>query len=227
MQDLLLFPCNGNAWEALDCLGDDFRAIGFVDDDPAKIGTTAFGLPVWSRSAFQQFRDAKVLAVPGGPASFARRAELIADLAIPRARFATVVHSKATVSRNADIGLNVLLMAGAVVTANAVIEDHVIILPNSVVHHDSRIGAYTILGAGVLVAGSVHIGERCYIGSGCRFRNNLAVAPDTLVGLGATVVKPIDIPGGVWAGIPARFMRRLRHPSQSSREPVPSGGSRP
>jgi sugar O-acyltransferase (sialic acid O-acetyltransferase NeuD family) len=207
MQELLLFPCNGNSLEALDCLGEAFRAIGFVDDDPKKIGTTVFGLPVWSRGALRRFPDAKVLAVPGSPASFPRRAELIASLAIPRERLATVIHPKAVVSRHASIGSNVLLMAGVVVTANAVVEDHVVILPNAVVHHDSRIGAYTMMGSGVLVAGFVDIGENCYIGSGSRFRNNLTVASGTLVGLGSTVVRAIEETGGVWAGNPARFMR--------------------
>ena len=32
---LLIFPCNGNAVEALDCLGDAYRCIGFVE--PAQI----------------------------------------------------------------------------------------------------------------------------------------------------------------------------------------------
>ncbi|MCK7470637.1 MAG: hypothetical protein MZU95_07475 [Desulfomicrobium escambiense] len=31
---LLIFPCNGNGLEALDCLGDAFRCIGFIDDRP-------------------------------------------------------------------------------------------------------------------------------------------------------------------------------------------------
>lgn len=207
MQDLLLFPCNGNAIEALDCLGDVFRPIGFVDDSPAKTGTTVLGLPVWNRMALSRFPNAKVLAVPGSPTSFSRRSASITSLAIPRERFAAVVHPNTLVSRHAHLGLNVLIMAGVVITANVVIGDHVVILPNSVVHHDSRIGAYTILGSNVLVAGSVHIGEHSYIGSGSRFRDHLTVAPDTLVGLGAIVVTSIEQSGGVWIGHPARFMR--------------------
>jgi UDP-3-O-[3-hydroxymyristoyl] glucosamine N-acyltransferase len=84
----------------------------------------------------------------------------------------------------------------------------VLMLPNCVIHHDSRIGSYTILGAGVLVAGYVDIGDRCYVGGGARFRNNIRVAPETLIGLGATVVRSIDEPGGVWVGHPARCMRQ-------------------
>lgn len=220
MEDLLLFPCNGNALEAFDCLGGEFRAIGFIDDDPEKIGTTIIGLPVWSRRALSDFPDAKVLAVPGSPISFRHRARHIASLAVPLERFATVVHPKAVVSSHATVGVNALLMAGVVISANAIIDDHVIVLPNSVVHHDCKIGAYTILGSGVLVAGSVHIGEGCYIGSGSRFRNTVTIAPSTLVGLGATVVKPIEEQNGVWAGHPARFIRPQQNLAGDS--PLPS-----
>lgn len=180
-----------------------------MDDDPQKIGTTKFRLPIWSRRALSRFPDARILAVPGSPSSFPRRAEFIGSLGVSRQRLAAVIHPRAVVSRNAHIGVNVLLMAGVVVTANAVIEDHVVILPNAVVHHDSRIGAYTLVGSGVLVAGGVHIGENCYIGSGSRIRDGLTIAPGTLIGLGSTVVRGIEEPGGVWAGNPARFMRPL------------------
>ena len=57
MDDLLLFPCNGNAPEAVDYLGVAYRAIGFIDDDPAKIGTHVLGMPVWDRAALARFPD--------------------------------------------------------------------------------------------------------------------------------------------------------------------------
>jgi sugar O-acyltransferase (sialic acid O-acetyltransferase NeuD family) len=204
--ELLLFPCNGNAMEALDCVGEGFRPVGFVDDDPAKIGTTVLGLPVLGRAAFAQFPTARVLAVPGSPTSFRTRAGVVASLGIAAERFATVVHPRAAVSRHARLGHNVLMMAGVVVTANAVIGDHVVILPNSVIHHDSRIGAHTLVGAGVLVAGSVVIGEGCYLGSGARFRNDVTVARGSLIGLATTVLRSITEPGGVWVGTPARSL---------------------
>ena len=41
---LLIFPCGGNGIEALDCLGTEYRCIGFIDDAPAKQGGACFGL---------------------------------------------------------------------------------------------------------------------------------------------------------------------------------------
>ena len=93
-------------------------------------------------------------------------------------------------------------MAGVVVTATAAIDDHVVVLPNAVIHHDAHIDAYTIVGAGVLVTGSVQSGPNCYIASGARLRNGTSVARATFVGLGSTVLRTIEEPGGVWAGTP-------------------------
>jgi sugar O-acyltransferase (sialic acid O-acetyltransferase NeuD family) len=204
---LLIFPCNGNGVEALDCLGEAFRPIGFVDDSPDKVGTERFGLPVLPRSALQAHPDARVLAVPGGPASYRNRESVVNGLGVPRERFATVIHPAARVSSRARIGLNVLIMAGVVITSNAVVGDHVCILPNSVVHHDSVIGDWALVGAGVTVAGSVSVGRNSYIGSGSSIMNGISIGEGALVGLGSNVIRD-TASGSVVAGNPARPLPR-------------------
>ena len=115
----------GNGLEALDCLGDAYRFIGFVDDTPEKQKATPHGHAVFDRSAFDAFPDAYVLAVPGGPTSFRSRVETISGLGLPSERFARVIHPRARIAALADIGYNTLVMAGVVVTSNAVIGNHV------------------------------------------------------------------------------------------------------
>ena len=132
MRPLLIFPCNGNALEALDCLGDAYGLIGFVDDTPEKQGRDDRGFRCSIASALARWPDARVLAVPGSPSSFRVRRQIIDGLGIDADRFATVVHPTARVSPLARLGHNVLIMAGVVVTSNAVIGDHVCILPNTV-----------------------------------------------------------------------------------------------
>ena len=69
-EQLLIFPFNGNGIEALDCIGNGYDFVGFVDDTPEKQGKHTSGFEVFSRSAFSKFPEAKVLAVPGSPTSF-------------------------------------------------------------------------------------------------------------------------------------------------------------
>ena len=206
-QDLLVFPCNGNGLEALDCLGSAWHCLGFVDDTPAKQRDGAYGHSVLSRDALQEHPDAKVLAVPGGPQSYTARRQVIESLALAPDRLATVIHPRASVSPFAKVGRNVLIMAGAVVTSNAVIGDHVCILPNTVIHHDVVIGAWTLIGSNVSIAGGVQIGENCYIGSGSRIINGISIGDRALLGLGSNVIRDVPADARV-AGNPARQLLR-------------------
>jgi sugar O-acyltransferase (sialic acid O-acetyltransferase NeuD family) len=208
--DLLIFPCNGNALEALDCLGSAFRCVGFVDDTPAKQGTQVAGIPVLPRAALVDKPNAQVLAVPGSPTSFRTRRELIEGLRVPEQRFARVLHPAARVSPHASLGHNLLIMAGVVITYNARIGNHVCLLPNTVVHHDSVVGDFTLVGSNVTVAGNTTVGDNCYVGSGTSIRNGLNVGAGALIGLGSNLIRDVG-PGAVVAGNPAKPLVRDTH----------------
>jgi sugar O-acyltransferase (sialic acid O-acetyltransferase NeuD family) len=200
---LLIFPFNGNAFEALDCLGLAHHFLGFVDDTPEKQGVSQRGHPVFTRAAFDKWPQAQVLAVAGSALSYRTRRAVIEGLGLQAHRFASVIHPRAVVSPLASIGRNCLIMAGVVVTSNAVIGDHVCILPNTVIHHDVSIGAWSLIGANVTVAGHTQIGENCYIGSGSSLMNGLRIGDGALIGLGSTVIKNVSANVRV-VGNPAR-----------------------
>jgi sugar O-acyltransferase (sialic acid O-acetyltransferase NeuD family) len=200
---LLIFPCNGNGVEAIDCLGDRFRLIGFVDDTPEKQNSRPFGYNVFSRAAFSDFPDAQVLAAPGSPVSFRARAEVIAGLGLNDSRFAQVIHPSARISSLAEIGHNVLIMAGVVLTSNCIIGNHVCVLPNTVIHHDVALGDWSLVGSSVTIAGNVKVGANSYIGSGSCVMNGLKIGSGALLGLGSNVIRDVA-PGATVAGNPAR-----------------------
>jgi sugar O-acyltransferase (sialic acid O-acetyltransferase NeuD family) len=203
MERLLIFPCNGNGREAVECLGPGFLCLGFVDDTAEKVGTTVLGLPVLDRVAFARHPDARVLAVPGSPSSYRDRQAVIDGLGLPAERYARVIHPGAHVSAHARTGHNLLVMAGAVITSNATIGSHVVILPNSVVHHDAEIGDFTLVGSNVSVAGGVVVEENCYLGTGAQILSGLRIGKGAMVGLGSTVIRPVEA-GSRHAGNPAR-----------------------
>lgn len=203
MKRLLIFPYNGNALEAIDCMTDDYEIVGFIDDDKKKHGVQENGYEVFPRDILVKYPDAQVLAVPGSPDTYLHRKDIIGGLNISPDRFATIIHPKANISSLAKIGYNILIMAGTVVTSNAIISNHVCILPNSVIHHDVEIGEFCLIGARVTVASRVKIGKNCYIGSGSSIINNINIGENTLVGLGSNVIS--SLPANVKAaGNPAR-----------------------
>lgn len=202
-QPLLIFPYNGNGIEAIDCLGEQYRFIAFIDDTPDKQGTGIQGYPVLGRATLAEMPETAILAVPGSPTSYKSRRSVIEGLKVVTKRFACVIHPTARVSPMAVLGHNVLVMAGVVITSNAVIGSHVCILPNTVIHHDAIIGDWTLIGSNVTIAGQVSIGENSYIGSGCSIMNGVQIGEGALLGLGSTILK--DVPAGAkMVGNPGR-----------------------
>jgi sugar O-acyltransferase (sialic acid O-acetyltransferase NeuD family) len=210
---LLIFPCNGNGLEALDCLGESWRCVGFVDDTAQKQASGAYGHRVFSRTAFVDTPGAKVLAVPGSPSSYRARRHVVEGLQLAPQRFAQVIHPAARISPRAEIGYNVLIMAGVVITSNAVIGNHVCILPNTVVHHDSVIGDWTLVGSNVTVAGGCTVGQCCYIGSGSSIIHGVRIDDGALVGMGSNVIRPVARLTCV-AGNPAKPLRTASQSQQ-------------
>jgi sugar O-acyltransferase (sialic acid O-acetyltransferase NeuD family) len=207
---LLIFPCNGNGLEALDCLGGVWRCVGFVDDTAQKQASGAYGYRVLPRAALADVADASVLAVPGGPMSYRSRRQLIEALQVGKERFARVIHPTARVSRLATLGHNLLIMAGVVITSNAVIGNHVCLLPNTVVHHDAVIGDWSLVGSNVTVAGGVTVGQNCYIGSGSSIMHGIRIGDGALVGLGSTLIRNVLADARV-AGNPAKPLPASSH----------------
>lgn len=205
-EKLFIFPFNGNGLEALDCIRGQYEFMGFIDDTPEKKGTHPLGFTVFGREVLERYPEARLLAVPGSPASYTVRDKIIAGVNTEPSRFITLIHPSASVSPFAKIGYNTLIMSGVVVTANAVIGDHVCVLPNTVVHHDSSVGDYTLVGSNVTIAGNTRIGSYCYIGSGTRIINGIEVGDNTLIGIGSNVIRSVPS-GSKMAGNPAKSIQ--------------------
>ena len=210
---LILFPFGGNAREsllsvfALNDIKVEWDILGFIDDDQSRLGKECCGINVLGgRELLNEFPDAFVLAVPGSPANYSRRKEVIGGLNLDESRFATIIHPSAGIARDAAIGCNTIIMSNVVVSCGVTIGSHCVILPNTVVSHDSIVGDYCCIGSNVSVSGSVHIGSNCYIGSGTKMREDIHIGAGTLIGLGSNVLA--DIPAGVIAvGSPAKVIR--------------------
>lgn len=212
MQDLILFPFNGNAREAVSVVEainrqvPTWNLLGFVDDNPDLAGKTFHGYPVLGkRDALKEYPQAKILACPGRPENFRMRDQIIDALDLPPARFATLIHPSADIGLGVQIGHNTLIMAGVVLTVDVHIGSHCVILPNTVIAHESILGDYTLVGSNVSVSGNVQIAPKCYIGTGAKLIQEIQIAEGTLIGLGSVVLRSTE-PQSTVVGSPARAL---------------------
>ena len=213
MKDLLIFPFGGNARESLlaiqaqNKVEPTWNVLGFIDDNENFWEKEYSDVKVLGgRNIITNFPSAQILAVPGNPESFSKRAKIIDSLDVPLDRYVTIIDPSALIAPDAKIGKNTVLMANVVISCSAEIGNHCVVLPNTVISHDSCIGDYSLIGSNVSISGSCTIGHTCYIGSGTRIKDHLTIGSQCLIGLGSCVIRDVS-DKTVVAGNPACYLR--------------------
>jgi sugar O-acyltransferase (sialic acid O-acetyltransferase NeuD family) len=196
--------------------------VGFLDDDPALQRRDVDGLPVVGRvDDLTRHPSAAAVVTIGNPSNFTWRRQIVSRLGSPPGRWATVVHPAASIPASARVGPGSVVLAGVVATTGVEIGAHVVVMPSVVLTHDDVVGDFATLGSGARLAGDVTVGEGAYIGAGALIREHCRIGPWALVGMGAGVTG--DVPGAeVWAGLPARRIRRVKVLPPDSESPPPS-----
>lgn len=120
--------------------------------------------------------------------------------------FPVLIHPNATIASTVKIDRGTVVMAGAVINADAVIGKGVIINTCSSVDHDCIIDNYSHISVGAHVAGTVHIGDRTWIGAGATISNSINICSDCMIGAGAVVIKNIN-ESGTYVGVPVRKIK--------------------
>ncbi|MCE2438042.1 MAG: acetyltransferase [Candidatus Latescibacteria bacterium] len=151
--------------------------------------------------------DVQITGFSFGPGSYQTWPGTVAELSLPRERFATIIHPHAFVSRQSTVGPGSVILAGTTVGAFVTIGDHVIILQNVGLSHDDVIEDYSCLAVGVSFSGSVRVGRNCFLGTNSTIIG-ARIGEGSMVGAGTLILR--DVPAGeVWVGNPGRFLRRV------------------
>lgn len=120
--------------------------------------------------------------------------------------FPVLVHPKAVLAQDIEIGVGSVIMAGAIINPNTKIGKGCIINTGASIDHDCAIGDFVHVAVGAHLCGTVNVGEETWIGAGSTVSNNVDICGACMIGVGAAVVKSIYAPG-VYVGIPAVMIR--------------------
>lgn len=151
--------------------------------------------------------DVQITGFAFGPGSYHAWPGTVAGLALPRERFATIVHPHAFVSPQSTVGRGSVILAGTTVGAFVTVGDHVIILQNVGLSHDDVIEDYSCLAVGVSFSGSVRVGRNCFLGTNATIIG-ATIGEGSMVGAGTLILH--DVPAGeVWVGNPGRYLRKV------------------
>ena len=106
------------AVHAINACGGAWRLLGFLDDDPARHGSLVDRtLVIGGRDEIGRLPGASVVVCTGRPDNYVSRMQIVAELGLPTARYATIIHPAAAVSASSSIGPGCVLLAQVALTA--------------------------------------------------------------------------------------------------------------
>jgi sugar O-acyltransferase (sialic acid O-acetyltransferase NeuD family) len=184
-----------------------YECLGLLDDNRELHGKEISGLRVLGGlSDAAKFPEAVFVNGIGSPASFWRKAEILAGTGLPLERFETIIHPQASVSSLAKLGRGVAVLPGASIAACAEIGNHVILLQGSIISHHCKMGDFGCVASGACLSGGVEVAPLSYIGANASIRGGVKIGSRSLVGMGAAVLHDVT-ENTVVAGNPAKYLR--------------------
>ena len=205
----LVVGAAGHAQEVAWSLREQLAARGesaallFFDDQvppgplPSGLGAVIGGFHLLHEQSWDGAQLVMGIGLPSTKVAVAQR------LAAMRLPWATVVHPRALISPNVEIGEGCYVAAGAIVTLNVRVGRFGTINMHCQVAHDDVLGDFVTLHPDTHLAGCVAVGDRCEIGAGTLVIPGVTVGADAVVGAGCVVVR--SLPGGcTYVGVPAR-----------------------
>lgn len=110
------------------------------------------------------------------------------------------------------IGNNVGLSNNTIIASQSVtIEDNVFLGGGTQIYdtdHHSIIASYRLNGNSHVPSAPVLIKSDCFIGADCKILKGVTIGKGSVIGAGSVVTK--DVPDGeIWAGVPAKFIKKV------------------
>jgi UDP-N-acetylbacillosamine N-acetyltransferase len=209
---LVIWGASGHALVVADAvrLSGTYEIAGFLDDmHPERRGEAFCGAQVLGGAeqldGLQERGVEHLFFAFGNCAARLKLAELVSAKGFS---LATVVHPRAVVAPDVQVGAGAFIAAGAVINPGARIGANVIVNTCASVDHESIVEEGAHICPGVRLAGGVTVGRAAWVGIGASIIDHVRIGAESVIGAGAVVLK--DIPDGVLAyGVPARVIKRI------------------
>jgi sugar O-acyltransferase (sialic acid O-acetyltransferase NeuD family) len=137
------------------------------------------------------------------------RIAMFEGFALPDESLATIVHPTAYVASATELGPGVVIMPHCTVSPGAVLDKGCLVMVAATIGHDGQLGKYCHVAAQACVGARVRLGDGVHIGLNATVREDLTIGTNAAVAMGAVLTENVG-DGEIWAGNPARFLRRAQ-----------------
>lgn len=174
----------------INSVNQQFRIIGFLDDNLQKIGNNIFGYKVigsfdWFNS--NKYQECGVIIGFSDPnLRFILHTKL---KQIKGVSFPSLIHPRAWISENVYYSIGTIIYPDVLIDVEVNIGDFVQINKSSTIGHDTVINNYVTISPGVNLGGFNNVGEGCMIGINSCTIQKINLGNWGIIGAGSVVVK--------------------------------------
>lgn len=195
---MILYGASGHGKVVLDILQSrNLKINQVIDDNPEIENFQGFSVELPAEIAGN---SEVVLAIGNNKI----RQKLSRKLSVNFSR--ALIHTKAHISENIQIGDGSVVMAMAVIHPDVQIGNHSIINTGAIVEHDAVLGDFVHISPGAVVTGNAKIGEGTHIGAGATLIPDVKIGKWATIGAGAVIIS--DVPDyAVVVGNPGKIIK--------------------
>jgi sugar O-acyltransferase (sialic acid O-acetyltransferase NeuD family) len=177
-----------------------WQRIAFLDDDEHIFSSMGMDIIGNSSDAFEHINDYDIFVAIGNNEI---REKIQNQLETAGASIPTLIHPRAIIGEEVELGKGTVVMAGVVINCCSKIGKGCIVNTGTTIDHDNVIEDYVHLSPGVCLAGNVRICRSSWMCIGAVIINNIQITSGCIIGAGAIVVRDIT-EAGTYVGNPAR-----------------------
>lgn len=176
---------------------------GFWEDSAKNIGTDFFGSRIVSEHEIPEGSHVFV-AFGNNSLRLKRGKELQKKFKLPQ-----IIHPSAQIADGVVLGAGTIVLAQAVIDPDCTIGDFCIVNNSALISHDTHIEAGCHICGNTSLAGNVTVGKCSMLGIGSQVIEDITIGENVVIGAGSTVIS--NIPDGKTAvGCPAKVIKNFR-----------------
>lgn len=210
-KQIAIFGAGGFGREVLQLIRDinesrpTWSCAGFIVDSGFESQSSVSGLPILGDATWLEMNpDVQVVVAVGSPAARWRIVHQIRNQCTNS--FAALIHPRAWVGKNVQIGAGSVICAGALITTDIKIFEHVQVHVGCTIGHDAVLDDFVTLSPSVNVSGNVKLNTGGEVGTGSIIIPGCTVGEWSIIGAGSVVTKSIKA-NCTAVGGPARVIK--------------------
>ena len=196
MYNILIAGASGHSKMIVDIINknSNYKIVGYIDSFK-KAGEIIYGYEILGdfeklNSIIDTYNIKGIIIGIGDNTIRKNIKDKITKIA-PNLNFITAIHPNAVLANDIIISEGTVIMAGAIINADAKVGKFCIINSNASLGHESIMEDFSSLSPGVSVGGNVKIGMCTVIGLKAGLKQGVTIGKYSIIGAGSLVLKPV------------------------------------